>query len=353
MDSPIGFIGLGVMGSRMSKSLLRGGRRVVVYNRSRAAVEELVGQGAVAAPSPEEVARACRVVILSLSDSRAVEDVVLGERGLARGLAPGSVVVDTSTIDPSVSARVAAALRERGSRFLDAPVSGGPERATAGTLSIMVGGDRSAFAECEGVLRCMGDRVFYLGESGSGLRMKLFNQALVGVYFVAVAEAYLWSKRLGVGLEDLERVISTSWGDSPPFRHFVSVLRSGEFRGGALIRNLEKDLSIVLGSARKEGASLSLAELAYRYAAEAARMGRGEDDMASIFQVLDEIKARMADGAAALTGASRARRSAACSRPLPRAGARTRRGGRSSCRRGTGGARACRRPRRPAPSSPS
>jgi 3-hydroxyisobutyrate dehydrogenase-like beta-hydroxyacid dehydrogenase len=352
MDSPIGFIGLGVMGSRMSRNLLRGGHRVIVYNRSRAAVEELAGQGAIAAASPEEVARACRVVVLSLSDSRAVEEVVLGERGLAGGLATGSVVVDTSTIEPSVSAMVAAKLRERGSRFLDAPVSGGPERASTGTLSIMVGGDRAAFAECEGVLRCMGDRIFYLGESGSGLRMKLFNQALVGVYFVAVAEAYLWSQRLGVGLEDLERVISTSWGDSPPFRHFVAVLRSGEFRGGALIRNLEKDLSIVLGSAREEGVSLSLAELAYQYAAEADEMGRGEDDMASIFRVLDEIKARRAGGPA-LTGASRARRSAACSRPLPRAGARTRRGGRSSCRRGTGGARACRQERRPARSSRS
>jgi 3-hydroxyisobutyrate dehydrogenase len=154
----------------------------------------------------------------------------------------------------------------------------------------MVGGDRSAFERCEGVLGKMGKRVFYLGGSGSGMKMKLFNQALVGVYFVAVAEAYLWSQKLGVKLEDLQNVISTSWGDSPPFRHFVSVLESGEFKGGALVRNLKKDLSIVLASAEREGASMSLAELAQQYISKASEMGRDDYDISSIYQILDEMK---------------------------------------------------------------
>ena len=292
MVSRIGFIGLGVMGSKMSKNLLNGGYEVVVYNRSRPAIEELLKHGAVAAESPAEMARTCEIVVLSLSDSKGVEETVLGEKGLVHGFAPGSVAIDTSTIDLAVTMRVASALKERGFHFLDAPVSGGPEGASAGTLSIMVGGDRSAFARCEDVLGKMGKRVFYLGESGSGLKMKLFNQALVGVYFVAVAEAYLWSQKLGVKREDLADVISTSWGDSPPFRHFVSVLQSGEFRGGALIRNLKKDLSIVLASAEQEGVSMSLDELAYRYIERASEMGRDDYDISSIYQILDEIKSR-------------------------------------------------------------
>jgi len=290
--SKIGFIGLGVMGSKMAKNLIRGGYEVVVYNRSRPAIEELLKQGAVEAESPRDMAKTCEVVVLSLSDSKGVQETVLGEKGLVHGFAPGSVVIDTSTIDLAVTMRVASALKERGFHFLDAPVSGGPEGASAGTLSIMVGGDQSAFAKCEKVLGKMGKRVFYLGESGSGLKMKLFNQALVGVYFVAVAEAYLWSEKLGVKLEDLRDVISTSWGDSPPFRHFVSVLQSGELKGGALVRNLKKDLSIVLASAEQAGVSMSLDEVAYRYIEKASEMGRDDYDISSIYQILDEIRSR-------------------------------------------------------------
>jgi 3-hydroxyisobutyrate dehydrogenase-like beta-hydroxyacid dehydrogenase len=292
LASRIGFIGLGVMGSRMSRNLLKCGCEVVVYNRSRPAIEEMLRSGALEAASPEGMARTCEIVVLSLPDSEEVERTVLGERGLARGLAPGGIVIDTSTIDLDAAMKVAAAMKERGLHFLDAPVSGGPEGAAAGSLSIMVGGDRSAFERCENVLRHMGSRVFYLGESGSGLKMKLFNQALVGVYFIAVAEAYLWSEKLGVKLEDLQSVISSSWGDSPPFRHFVSVLQTGEFKGGAQIRNLKKDLSIILESAEREGASLSLADLAYRYVAKAVELGRGDYDMSAIYQILDDIKSR-------------------------------------------------------------
>jgi 3-hydroxyisobutyrate dehydrogenase-like beta-hydroxyacid dehydrogenase len=281
------------MGSRMSRNLLKHGCTVVVYNRSRPAVDELLNDGALEAASPEDMAKTCEIVVLSLPDSRGVEATVLGEKGLARGLARGSIIIDTSTIDLDAAMKVAAATKMLGLHFLDAPVSGGPEGAAAGSLSIMVGGDHSAFERCEGVLRKMGSRVFYLGESGSGLKMKLFNQALVGVYFIAVAEAYLWSEKLGVRLDDLRDVISSSWGDSPPFRHFVSVLQSGEFKGGAQIRNLTKDLSIILRSAEREGSSLSLAELAYRYVAKAGEMGRGDYDMSSIFQILDDIKARV------------------------------------------------------------
>jgi 3-hydroxyisobutyrate dehydrogenase len=292
LRSRIGFIGLGVMGSRMSKKLLDAGYEVVVHSRSRSSIKTLLEEGALEAKSPKEMASTCRTVILSLPDSASVEEVVLGARGLMRGFRPGSIVIDTSTIDLGVSERIAASAKKRQVYYLDAPVSGGPEGAQAGTLSIMVGGDRSAFARSQKVLRVMGSRVFYLGDSGSGLKMKLFNQALVGVYFLAVAEAYLWSRKLGIKLEDLQRVITSSWGDSPPFEHFVSLLQSGNLKGGARIRHFRKDLSLVLESARKEGASMSLAELAYGYVARAAEMGLEDYDMTAIYKTLDRTKAR-------------------------------------------------------------
>ena len=291
LASRIGFIGIGVMGSRMSSNLLKAGYEVVVYNRSRPAITRLVRQGALEATSPKDMAGKCKMVVLSLPTSESVEETVLGAEGLVGAFRPGSIIIDTSTIDLEVSRRTASRAEKQGIRFLDAPVSGGPERAQAGTLSIMVGGDHSAFLRSRKVLKTMGNRVFYLGESGSGLKMKLFNQALVGVYFIAVAEAYLWSQKIGLKDEDLERVISTSWGDSPPFRHFISLVKSGDLKGGALIRNFKKDLSIVLGSASREGESMSLVGLAYKYVAQAAQMGWADYDMSAIYKVLDEIKA--------------------------------------------------------------
>lgn len=286
----VGFIGLGVMGSRMAKNLLRAGYEVVVYNRSLQPVEELVNAGALPASSPQEVARQSNIIVLALLDSRAVESVVLGERGIFHGMSPGTIVIDTSTIDPATTTGMAEKLRTRGSYFLDAPVSGGPEGAAAGTLSIMVGGDRSAFDQAKEVISKMGKNVFYMGESGSGMRVKLFNQALVGVYFVAVAEAYLWAKKTGLKVEDLQKIISMSWGDSPVFRHVVATVISGDMKAGASMRNLVKDLDIILKSAKDDGARLTLLELADQYIARASEKGYEAYDASILYSILDQVR---------------------------------------------------------------
>lgn len=287
----IGVIGLGVMGSRMAKNLLRAGYSVVVYNRSPQPIDDAVHEGAIAASSPMEVGERCQIVVLALLDSKAVKSVVLGERGLSRGLAPGGVIVDTSTIDPSSAIELAQELQKRGQYFLDAPVSGGPEGAQAGTLSIMIGGDKAAFERSREVISKIGKNVFYLGESGSGLRMKLFNQALVGVYFVGIAEAYSWAKKKGLKIEDLQKIISLSWGDSPVFRHFASTVISGQLKKGASMRNLKKDLDIILKSAGEDGAQLTLAEIADRYISKAVEKGYEEYDISTLYSILDRVRA--------------------------------------------------------------
>jgi len=286
----VGFIGLGVMGSRMAKNLLQAGYDVVVYNRSPEPVEKLVAEGAVAASSPEELAKSCGIVVLALLDSKAVQTIVLGEKGLVSGLSPGGIIIDTSTIDPSTAVRIAGKLRRKGLYFLDAPVSGGPEGAAAGTLSIMVGGERAAFEKCQDVLSKMGKNIFYLGGSGSGLKVKLFNQALVGVYFVGIAEAYLWAKKMGLKIGDLQKIISMSWGDSPVFRHFASAVSSGELKGGASMRNLKKDLGIILESAMEERVQLSLAELANSYLSKAVELGYEDYDTSALYLFLEKLK---------------------------------------------------------------
>ncbi len=286
----VGVVGLGVMGSRMAKNLLRAGYEVVVYNRSPQPVEALVGAGAKSAASPEALAKQCKIIVLALLDSKAVESVVLGEKGLVRGLARGSTVIDTSTIDPATSIGVAKKLRSKGSYFLDAPVSGGPEGAEAATLSIMVGGDKSAFDKTKEVLSKIGKNVFYLGGSGSGLRVKLFNQALVGVYFVGVAEAYLWGKKMGLKIEDLQKIISMSWGDSPVFRHFAAAVIADDMKAGASMRNLEKDLGIIMQSTKQDAVRLTLAELAERYLSRAIEKGYEGYDTSALYTILDEVR---------------------------------------------------------------
>jgi 3-hydroxyisobutyrate dehydrogenase-like beta-hydroxyacid dehydrogenase len=288
--SSVGVVGIGVMGSRMAANLLRAGYTVLVYNRSPKSVEKLVSEGAIDSRSPEELARTCRTVILALTDSKAVESIVVGEKGLVHGLSPGSIILDTSTIDPGTAVRLAVTLRERGISFLDAPVSGGPEGAAAGTLTIMVGGDRGAFDRSQEVLSKIGKNVFYLGDSGSGQRVKLFNQALVGVEYLAIAEAFLWAKKMGLKIEDLEKIISISWGDSPVFRHFASVVGSDERKGGSSIRNLNKDLGIILQTAKQDEVQLSLAELASRYASRAVELGYQELDASTLYRLLDKVR---------------------------------------------------------------
>ena len=289
-DKNVGVIGLGVMGSRMARNLVRAGYDVVVYNRSPAPVQELVRQGATAAASPKEVGEKCGVVVLALLDSKAVESVVMGENGLSHGISSGGVIVDTSTIDPATAISIAAQLRKKGVSFLDAPVSGGPEGAQAGTLAIMVGGDRAGFDRAKEVISKIGKNVFYLGDSGSGLRMKLFNQALVGVYFTGIAEAYAWANKTGLKIEDLQKIISLSWGDSPVFRHFAATVISGEKKRGASIRNLKKDLDIILQSAKKDGAELTLAELADLYLTKAVERGYDESEISTLWSMLDQVR---------------------------------------------------------------
>lgn len=286
----IGFVGLGVMGSRMAKNLLRAGYDVTVYNRSPEPVRRLVAEGAKPAQSPEELAKRCSIVVLALLDSNAVETIVMGKKGLVHGLASGGIIIDTGTIDPATTVSIAGKLRKKGVHFLDAPVSGGPEGAAAGTLSIMVGGDRAAFEKSRDVLSKIGKNVFYLGGSGSGLRVKLFNQALVGIYFVGVAEAYAWAEKMGLKIGDLEKIISMSWGDSPVFRHFAAAVRSGDLKGGASMRNLGKDLRIIIETAAKDKSRLTLDELAYRYLSKAIELGYEEYDSSALYLFLDKVR---------------------------------------------------------------
>lgn len=201
MSETVGFVGLGVMGRPMAKHILARGYAVAVHNRSRAAVDELVAAGATAEASAADVARRATVVITMVPDTPDVEAVISGSGGVLDALQSGAVVIDMSSISPAATARLAAAVAQKGGTMLDAPVSGGEIGAVNGTLSIMVGGDATAVERVRPILECMGnpERIVHVGtEPGSGQVCKICNQIAIGGALAGVSEAFAVARKSGV-----------------------------------------------------------------------------------------------------------------------------------------------------------
>src|SRR3990170_2149393 len=190
MKRTVGFIGLGIMGKPMARNLLKAGYPLVVFSRSFGPVEELVGEKALSAGSPREVAQRSEVIITMLPDSPEVEQVILGEDGVIKGTKPGSVVIDMSSINPLVTKEIAVRLEEKGVEILDAPVSGGEKGAIEGTLAIMVGGKGQVFENCLEILKAMGKNIVHVGGIGAGGFSKLVNQIIVALNIAAIGEAF-------------------------------------------------------------------------------------------------------------------------------------------------------------------
>jgi len=199
MDT-IGFIGLGLMGKPMAGHLIARGYPLVVHNRSQAAVDELVAKGASRAASPAEVARRSTRIITMLPDSPDVEKVLEGPDGIFSALQIGTILIDMSSISPAVARRLADTARAKGAVMIDAPVSGGEIGAIGATLSIMAGGDASAFAEVRPILEVMGnpERIIRIGESGAGQLCKVCNQMVIGGTLAVVSEAFALARKAGV-----------------------------------------------------------------------------------------------------------------------------------------------------------
>ncbi len=196
----VGYIGLGLMGKSIARNILRAGHPLVVHNRSRAPVEELVAEGARAASSPAEVARQVDIVFTCLPDSPDVEQVVLGPGGIIEGVHPGLIYVDNSTIKPATARLIAAKLAEKGVACLDAPVSGGDVGARQATLAIMVGGPAEALEKVMPVFLAMGKTVTHVGDAGAGQIAKAANQIMAAAQMVAMGELLIFAQKAGAAV---------------------------------------------------------------------------------------------------------------------------------------------------------
>ncbi len=249
----VGYIGLGLMGKSIARNILKAGFPLVVYNRSRQAVDELVAEGARSAASPAEVAAQVDAVFTNLPDSPDVEQVVLSQRGIIEGSHAGLIHVDNSTIKPASARLISRVLADKGVVCLDAPVSGGDIGARDGTLTIMVGGPEEALNRVRPVLEAMGKKITHVGESGSGQIAKAANQIMVAAQMVAMAELLLFAKKAGADprkvVEAIRGGAAQCWTlDVKPQRLFT-----GNRNPGFKAYMQAKDLGIVLDTAREYG----------------------------------------------------------------------------------------------------
>ena len=289
--APIGFIGLGIMGKPMARNLAMAGYDLVIYNRSRDDVDTLLAEGDQfqAAASPREVAERTKAIITMLPDSPDVRDVVFGENGLLPAIDKGHLLIDMSTIAPATAVEVDAALRERGARALDAPVSGGDKGAIAGTLSIMVGGDDGDFHRAMPLFEAMGETIVHVGGAGAGQIVKACNQVVVAINYAAVSEALVLGAKAGVDPEKIVEVLSGGLAASRVLELKGPSMVAHQFEPGFRVDLHRKDLGIARSTAAENSAPIPVTAVVSQLFEAAAAAGKGDRDHSALVTVYEEL----------------------------------------------------------------
>ncbi len=293
----IGFLGLGIMGSRMAANLAREGFELAVWTHTPGkAASWAADHGAVAHETPALLAASSDIVITMVVDGAQVESVLLGEHGAIESARPGLLVIDCSTIAPPDTRRIGAALAESGASMLDAPVTGSSPRAEDGTLTIMVGGSEQDFARAQPVLATMGKLIVHVGELGQGEMLKLINNSLGAANAAAVAEALLLAQATGVDLDALVEVASAGSGASAQLELKSAAMRGHDYRTLFKTDHMLKDVRLCLEEAQRAGVPFPAAAHARDLLSAAAGRGHGEDDYASIIEPAEGLAARRLAG---------------------------------------------------------
>jgi len=277
------------MGKPMSKNLLKAGFKLVVHDVVPQPVEELVQAGAEKGASPKDVASRCAIIITMLPDGPEVEQVVLGPDGVLEGAAPGSLVIDMSSISPMVSQKVAAACEAKGVDFLDAPVSGGEPKAIQGTLAIMVGGKKEVFDRAVPVLERMGSSVTHTGPVGAGNVTKLANQIMVACNIAAMGEALVLATKAGLDPEIVFEAVKGGLAGSTVLNFKAPMVIARDFQPGFRIRLHHKDLRNALLAAESLQVPLPLTSQVQQMLISLLGEGKGELDHSAIVQFTEKL----------------------------------------------------------------
>jgi 3-hydroxyisobutyrate dehydrogenase-like beta-hydroxyacid dehydrogenase len=287
----IGFIGLGIMGSRMAANLQKKGHDLVVYNRTKQKADALTAAGAVWAPTPADVARQVTVIITMLSKPDAVaETALIGKYGFLNHLAAGSLWIDCSTVNPSFSQLMASEAKQRKVRFLDAPVAGSKGPAEQAQLVFFVGGEKADVDEARPLLEAMGKAVSPIGGHGMGTAMKMVNNLVVAQAMVAFSEAIVLGESLGIPKDLMFNTLLSSPVAAPFLSMKRGKLESGNFEAEFPLQWMHKDMQLVAETAYEAGVAMPATNTVKEIYALAVRKGLGEQDFSAVYKLLSERK---------------------------------------------------------------
>ncbi len=288
-EKKIGIIGLGIMGEPMARNLMADGYEVHVFTRTKTKAQKLLSEGASWQDSPASVAQQVDVVISIVSDSPDVEDVYLSDDGLVNGLSTGMLCVDMSTISPEVARKVDCKIRDKGGLFLDAPVSGGLTGAEAGTLAIMVGGDDEAVHRAKPIFDCLGKSVVHCGPVGHGQLTKLCNQILCGLNLLAVSEAVVFAKKVGLDPTTMLDAVSGGAAGSWALNNLGTRMIARDFDPMFMIDLQQKDLRITLEAARDKMVPLPGTSLVHQLLSANQAMGEGREGTQALLKTIERL----------------------------------------------------------------
>lgn len=286
MAENVALLGLGTMGAGMAANLLKAGFSLTVFNRTAAKAQGLVGAGAHFASTPAAAAKGASVIISMLADDAASREVWLGKEGALEAAEKSAVLIESSTVSPTWIAELAAVAAQRGSNFLDAPVTGSRMQAEAGQLSFLVGGSEAALEKAAPVLKAMSKEIVHLGSVGSGAKMKLINNFLCGVQVASLAEGLTWIERSGLDREKALSVLKSGAPGSPLLGAISARMVSKKYDVNFLLRLMTKDLLYAQNEATGCNVDLKTAEVARSLFEVAIAQGFGDEDMSSVIEPL-------------------------------------------------------------------
>ncbi|MFB9989723.1 NAD(P)-dependent oxidoreductase [Bacillus benzoevorans] len=284
----IGFIGLGTMGLPMAHNLLKSGYELIIYNRTKEKMSILEEKGAMIARSPKEVAAQSELVFTMLTADAAVEEVILGEDGIIDGAYPGLIVIDSSTIAPNTSKKVAEELALHDVEMLDAPVTGSEPQAIEGTLTFMVGGKKEIFEKCMDLFLVLGKIAYYMGGHGQGSYMKLANNSMAAINLLAFSEAITMATKAGIDPEVFMQVVSSGAARSAMAENKAAKVINRDFHPHFMAQLLHKDLGLASDTAKELEISAPVLALVKEIFQMAKAKGYGAEDMCAVVKCYEE-----------------------------------------------------------------
>jgi 3-hydroxyisobutyrate dehydrogenase-like beta-hydroxyacid dehydrogenase len=286
----LGFLGLGLMGYPMARNLLRAGHRVALWSHTSPKARQLAtDENGVFCNTPQQVAEQADCIFLCVGNTEMSKQVILGEKGIIQGLRAGTTVADASTISPSESRHIGAALKEKGADFLDAPCTGSTPGAEGGTLTFMIGGDQAIYEKTKPLFEPMGKRLYYCGGPGMGLQAKLTQNLILSNIMIAFNEGIVLSTKGGIDPKLMLDILDNSAAKSGLINYKAPFVFRRDFTANFSTKWMDKDVGLALDSGKELGVPLLLTGLTRQLFQAALAAGYGDDDMCSTIKVLEEL----------------------------------------------------------------